>query len=84
MPDQEATIGVIGGSGLYDMDGMTSVDYIDVDTPFGKPSDSVVVGTLEGVRVAFLPRHGRGHRINPTGIPAAPIFMPSKSWAYNG
>ena len=70
MPDQEATIGVIGGSGLYDMDGMTNVDYIDVDTPFGKPSDSVVVGTLEGTRVAFLPRHGRGHRINPTGIPA--------------
>ena len=70
MPDQEATIGVIGGSGLYDMDGMTNVDYIDVDTPFGKPSDSVVVGTLEGTKVAFLPRHGRGHRINPTGIPA--------------
>ena len=70
MPDQEATIGVIGGSGLYDMDGMTDVHYIDVDTPFGPPSDSVVVGTLEGARVAFLPRHGRGHRINPTGIPA--------------
>ena len=70
MPDQEATIGVIGGSGLYDMDGMTDVHYVDVDTPFGKPSDSLVVGTLEGVRVAFLPRHGRGHRINPTGIPA--------------
>ena len=70
MPDQEATIGVIGGSGLYDMEGMTDVHYIDVDTPYGRPSDSLVVGTLEGTRVAFLPRHGRGHRINPTGIPA--------------
>ena len=70
MADQEVTVGVIGGSGLYDMDGLTDVHYIDVDTPFGKPSDSVVVGTLEGTRVAFLPRHGRGHRINPTGIPA--------------
>ena len=69
MPDQEATIGVIGGSGLYDMEGMTDVQYIDVDTPYGRPSDSLVVGTLEGARVAFLPRHGRGHRINPTGIP---------------
>ncbi len=70
MPDHEATIGVIGGSGLYDMEGMTDVHYIDVDTPFGRPSDSVVVGNLEGTKVAFLPRHGRGHRINPTGIPA--------------
>ncbi|MYC30785.1 MAG: S-methyl-5'-thioadenosine phosphorylase [Chloroflexi bacterium] len=70
MADQEVTVGVIGGSGLYDMDGLTDVHYIDVDTPFGKPSDSVVVGTLEDTRVAFLPRHGRGHRINPTAIPA--------------
>lgn len=69
MPDHEATVGVIGGSGLYDMEGMTDVHYIDVDTPFGRPSDSVVVGSLEGTKVAFLPRHGRGHRINPTGIP---------------
>ena len=75
MPDHEATVGVIGGSGLYDMEGMTNVHYIDVDTPFGRPSDSVVVGDLEGTRVAFLPRHGRGHRINPTSIPArANIF----------
>ncbi len=70
MPDQEATIGVIGGSGLYEMEGLSDVRYIDVDTPYGRPSDSVVVGSLECTRVAFLPRHGRGHRINPTGIPA--------------
>lgn len=66
----EASIGVIGGSGLYDLEGMTDVRYIEVDTPFGRPSDAVVVGSLEGTRVAFLPRHGRGHRLNPTGIPA--------------
>ncbi len=70
MADLEASIGVIGGSGLYAMEGLANVAYIDVDTPFGKPSDSIVVGCLDGVQVAFLPRHGRGHRLNPTGIPA--------------
>ena len=67
---QGATIGIIGGSGLYAMDGMTDVDFVNIDTPFGSPSDSVVLGSLEGVRVAFLPRHGRGHRFNPSFIPA--------------
>ena len=66
---QQATIAVIGGSGLYEMDGMTGVESVDVDTPFGKPSDSIMVGELDGVRVAFLPRHGRGHRFNPSQIP---------------
>ena len=70
MNKSETTIGVIGGSGLYDMEGMTDVSYIDVDTPFGKPSAEIVVGSLDGTRVAFLPRHGRGHRLNPTSIPA--------------
>ena len=70
MNRSETTIGVIGGSGLYDMEGMTDVSYIDVDTPFGKPSAEIVVGSLDGTRVAFLPRHGRGHRLNPTSIPA--------------
>jgi len=65
-----ATIAVIGGSGLYEMDGMTGVESVDVDTPFGKPSDSIMVGELEGVKVAFLPRHGKGHKFNPTRIPA--------------
>ncbi|MDE0719921.1 MAG: S-methyl-5'-thioadenosine phosphorylase [Dehalococcoidia bacterium] len=65
-----ATIAVIGGSGLYEMDGMTGVESVDVDTPFGKPSDSITVGELEGVKVAFLPRHGKGHKFNPTHIPA--------------
>ncbi len=65
----QAKIGVIGGSGLYDIEGMTDVEEVDIKTPFGKPSDTIVVGKLGGVGVAFLPRHGRGHRILPTDVP---------------
>lgn len=61
----EVTIGVIGGSGLYEMEGLTDLEERDISTPFGKPSDPLVLGTLEGKRVAFLPRHGHGHRILP-------------------
>ena len=61
----EATIGVIGGSGLYEMEGFTDVEEHDLSTPFGKPSDPIVIGTLQGKRLAFLPRHGHGHRILP-------------------
>src|SRR5437868_10118598 len=64
-----AKIGIIGGSGLYQMPELTEVDEIAVETPFGDPSDKFIVGTLEGERVAFLPRHGRGHRITPTELP---------------
>ena len=72
----EARIAVIGGSGLYEMEGLSQVRDVTLDTPFGKPSDSVVVGELEGVKVAFLPRHGRGHRLSPTAIPVqANIFV---------
>ena len=60
-----ATIGVIGGSGLYSMNGLSNVRELAVKTPFGNPSDAIVIGTLEGKRVAFLARHGRGHRILP-------------------
>ncbi len=63
-----ATIGIIGGSGLYSMAGLTETREIRVKTPFGEPSDAIVVGTLEGKRVAFLARHGRGHRILPSEI----------------
>ncbi|HUT04079.1 MAG TPA: S-methyl-5'-thioadenosine phosphorylase [bacterium] len=63
-----ATVGIIGGSGLYKMEGLTDVERVKVSTPFGKPSDELVLGTLEGVRVAFLPRHGVGHRIMPSEI----------------
>ena len=63
-----ATIGIIGGSGLYSMAGLKDTREIRVKTPFGEPSDAIVVGTLEGKRVAFLARHGRGHRILPSEI----------------
>ena len=76
---QLATIAVIGGSGLYEMDGMTGTTSVDVDTPFGKPSDSIVVGDLDGVKVAFLPRHGKGHRFNPSHIPARANIYALKS-----
>lgn len=62
------TLGVIGGSGLYAMPGLTNVQEKVVPTPFGEPSDAVIVGTLNGRRVAFLPRHGRGHRRNPSEV----------------
>ncbi len=76
---QQATIAVIGGSGLYEMDGMTGAMSVDVDTPFGKPSDSIVIGELDGVNVAFLPRHGKGHRFNPSHIPARANIYALKS-----
>jgi len=63
-----ATIGVIGGSGLYAMQGLTNVREVRIKTPFGDPSDAIVVGTLEGKQVAFLARHARGHRILPGEI----------------
>jgi 5'-methylthioadenosine phosphorylase len=65
----QVRIGIIGGSGLYQMPELTEVEEIKVDTPFGSPSDAFIVGTLEGERVAFLPRHGRGHRFTPTEVP---------------
>jgi len=63
-----ATIGVIGGSGLYAMQGLTNARELRIKTPFGDPSDAIVVGTLEGKQVAFLARHARGHRILPGEI----------------
>jgi 5'-methylthioadenosine phosphorylase len=63
-----AEIGVIGGSGLYAMSGLTSTREISVKTPFGEPSDKIVLGNFEGKRVAFLARHGRGHRILPSEL----------------
>jgi 5'-methylthioadenosine phosphorylase len=66
---EQAKIGIIGGSGLYQMDGLTDVTEVSVDTPFGKPSDNFILGTLEGQRVAFLARHSRGHKLLPTELP---------------
>ena len=64
----QAEIGIIGGSGLYSMNGLTKTREVRVKTPFGEPSDAIVLGMLEGKRVAFLARHGRGHRILPGEI----------------
>lgn len=62
-------IGLIGGSGLYQMDALEDAREIDVVTPYGRPSDTIVVGTVHGIRVAFLARHGRGHRLIPSEVP---------------
>jgi len=75
----EATIGVIGGSGLYEMEGMTGIEEVKPETPFGEPSDSIVIGELDGMRLAFLPRHGRGHRFSPTEIPVRANIFALKS-----
>src|SRR5882672_2157717 len=63
------TIGIIGGTGLYALDGLTNVREIKVDTPYGPPSDVLVTGKLGGAQLVFLPRHGRGHRLSPTEVP---------------
>ena len=65
----QATVAVIGGSGFYEIDGLENVRAIDVDTPFGAPSDTIVLGELSGTGIAFLPRHGVGHRILPSELP---------------
>ncbi len=64
----QAEIGIIGGSGLYAMPGLTRIKEVKLKTPFGAPSDAYVLGTLEGRKVAFLARHGRGHRILPSEL----------------
>lgn len=69
MTNPQATLAVIGGSGFYEIEGLTDVDSVAIDTPFGATSDRIVLGTLDGVRMAFLPRHGVGHRILPGEIP---------------
>jgi len=68
--EDEVQVGVIGGSGLYEMEGLSDVTEVSIETPFGLPSDDLVIGTLDGVRVAFLPRHGRGHRLSPSELPS--------------
>jgi 5'-methylthioadenosine phosphorylase len=75
----QAKIGVIGGSGLYQMEHMTDVEEIHVSTPFGEPSDVITIGNVNGVPMAFLPRHGRGHRISPTEIPVRANIWALKS-----
>ena len=64
----EWTIGIIGGSGLYEIEALEDAQWIRVDTPWGAASDELLVGRIEGVKFVFLPRHGRGHRLSPSGI----------------
>jgi len=66
----EWTIGVIGGSGLYAIDGLEDAQSIRVDSPFGEASDDIVIGTLNGHKFVFLPRHGKGHRLSPSDVNA--------------
>ena len=66
--DEKIQIGIIGGSGLYNMEELSNITTVTLDTPFGHPSDAYVVGTLGGARVAFLPRHGQGHKLTPSDI----------------
>jgi 5'-methylthioadenosine phosphorylase len=75
----EAQLGIIGGSGLYDIEGLTDVVEVSVDTPFGAPSDSITVGRLGNTSIAFLPRHGRGHRISPAELNARANIWALKS-----
>jgi 5'-methylthioadenosine phosphorylase len=66
--NQNISIGIIGGSGLYEMEELIDVEHIAMETPFGSPSDTYIIGTLEGIRVAFLSRHGKGHRLSPSEL----------------
>jgi 5'-methylthioadenosine phosphorylase len=70
MQTRSARIGVIGGSGLYAMEGLTDLEEVRIRTPFGDPSDTITLGMLGNVSVAFVPRHGRGHRLSPTEVPS--------------
>ena len=65
----QAAIGIIGGSGLYKMEALKDVEEVAIDTPFGKPSDAIILGTIDGTRVAFLARHGRNHHLTPSELP---------------
>src|SRR4030042_101488 len=69
MSQPQARMGVIGGTGLYDIEGLGDIKEVYPNPPVGKPSDAIMVGRLGGVGIAFLPRHGRGHRISPTEVP---------------
>jgi 5'-methylthioadenosine phosphorylase len=64
----QAALGIIGGSGLYDLAGLTDTRWVTVETPWGEPSDQIFLGQMDGAKLAFLPRHGRGHRIPPSEI----------------
>ena len=79
MADARARAAVIGGSGFYQMEGLTDLEEVRVDTPYGPPSDAITIGEIDGERVAFLPRHGVGHRILPSELPARANIWALKS-----
>lgn len=79
MAQRTARLGVIGGSGLYSIPGLTQVEQIEASTPFGAPSDAITFGELEGVSLAFLPRHGRGHQLSPSDVPSRANIYALKS-----
>lgn len=76
---EKVKLAVIGGSGLYEMDGMQVIREENPDTPYGRPSDSIIIGELDGIQVAFLARHGRGHFLNPSEIPVRANMAALKS-----
>ena len=68
MANSAPVLGIIGGSGLYQMDGIENIESVTVSTPFGDPSDAIICGELNGMKCAFLPRHGVGHKFTPTEV----------------
>ena len=78
----QARLGVLGGSGLYAMEGLENVQELTIDTPFGQPSDSLRLGTLGGMEVVFLARHGRHHTYLPTEVPYRANIWAMRSTAY--
>jgi 5'-methylthioadenosine phosphorylase len=74
-----AKIGVIGGTGLYQIEGLSDIEEVNIDTPFGKPSDTIIIGRLEERGIAFLPRHGKGHKLSPTEVPSRANIYALKS-----
>ncbi len=77
--ERRTRLAVIGGSGLYAMEGLRDREEISITTPFGSPSDSIILGSLDNTRIAFLPRHGRGHRLSPSEVPARANIYALKS-----
>jgi len=76
---RKVKIAVIGGSGLYEIEGLKNVEEVEISTPFGMPSDRIICGELEGVSIAFLPRHGRGHKILPSEVNSRANFYALKT-----
>jgi 5'-methylthioadenosine phosphorylase len=76
---RQISVGVIGGTGLYQIEGLADIEEVNPDTPFGKPSDTIVTGRLEGIGIAFLPRHGKGHRLLPGELPSRANIYALKS-----